>query len=608
MSAHVFACRPNVSLVAPGADAEYVSMGGPGDDGPTATFHALVHRFQQAPVCCSAMLSRRGAVDGLQAMFFEACGHGGDGVLVPLRPQQAGGVLQYLLVTDEMGENGSFPSLVDPSWFGLPPFMALTGPSVSKVEIRDLMARDWPDSANIYVLGAHTLSEADGELFVHSGMTLVLRPPGSPPAFVNYESKITDAFTTPMPRFACPASGAEGVPGFVACLGYDRADVVFRCDSGRMRLLHEEVAQHADLPATEFRLVTASRPLVDFHCRGFRIDTCVGVQLRREERKLGLFVDARDLGFCVRFVLLAGSDTTLTELLDVADVGRPPDVSLVVYGAVSFVPSSERLLVGQRSVITISRARGRDPAHTTLVGRDAGPAPDPSEGDDGSDYSERPEPASGAGRSAGHRPCAARATSSVGRSSGRDSDVTSASHHVMWMPVSRHDALLECQQADTPAVVGKIPSPSPGSSLPRVADTSDDHPGCSHVHYSVLDGTLPTLLEMSDPGLRICWLDKVWMALVKGLGGFFDEESSPRDKPAVISLAAHLPLASSCPSQQFDMDHSQCVLPIAEDMLLDFWRFVPFHKLLRPPRRPDTSRSIPAVDWWGLFWSFSLAF
>ena len=98
---------------------------------------------------------------------------------------------------------------------------------------------------------------------------------------------------------------------------------------------------------------------------------------------------------------------------------------------------------------------------------------------------------------------------------------------------------------------------------------------------------------MSDPGLRICWLDKVWMALVKGLGGFFDEESSPRDKPAVISLSAHLPLASSCPSQQFDMDHSQCVLPIAEDMLLDFWRFVPFHKLLRPPEgliRPDRFR------------------
>ena len=58
----------------------------------------------------------------------------------------------------------------------------------------------WPDGANMYVLRAHSLSKADGELFVHSGMALVIRPPGSPTAYASYKDKITAVFTTPQPH------------------------------------------------------------------------------------------------------------------------------------------------------------------------------------------------------------------------------------------------------------------------------------------------------------------------------------------------------------------------------------------------------------------------
>ena len=249
-------------------------------------------------------------------------------------------------------------------------------------------------------------------------------------------------------------------------------------------------------------------------------------------------------------------------------MGRPPDVPLVVYGAVSSVPSSRRVLVGQRSVITISRARSRDPDHTTLGGRDDGPPPDTSDGDDDdSDYSERPAPASGADRNVKRRPTTARAISSPGRRSGLDVADTSASHHSMWMPVSRHAALPECQQADTPAVNGEIALP-----LSVMECFQDASPACLHVNNPVMKELPPTVLELSDSSLRIRWLDKDWLALEKGSGGFFDDQSAQDDKPTVISLAVCLPLASASSSQQFDMDHSQCVLPIAEDMLNDFWR------------------------------------
>ena len=521
-------------------------------------FHAVVYRLQRPPFYRLVHGRHPFTLTSLEAMVHDALFNGDqDWELIPLRPQQDGIAFQFLVTSSWCFDAGLFPCLIDGEWFGIPSFVAMVGPAIRAADVRAILSADWPSGAVIYVLGGHMLDDNE-ETFVHRGMAVVLRAAGAPPpAYVNTDDKVVSAFTAEQPVVVQPLNIVGDFPDHVACLGKDFADIMFRCETGFRGQMQTYAARHTGYLEEEFHIVSAARDLPDFYCRGLPVSTFLGIQLQHDEFHVGCFIDARDLGYNVKFALLPHSATSLTELFQLAGIDRPPGFAFNVSG-VLYTPSSELLIVGQRSVISISVVKdtGVDASDTCS----ALSFPDGPEGDD--------DQLDGGGD--GHSPDAtdrrSSAASEDGNRSGPPSGPVPAGPtqrggefptscfgcvDAMWKHAFQQDAILYCQQVDTSG------SPQP----------------------------LRTLLELSDPQPRRQLLGNIWTMLQTDGQESCTTGSVSTVQPVPISLEICLPIAASSPPtyDNFDMHYSQCMMPISPAMLHDFDRCIPLGQTRRPP-------------------------
>ena len=521
-------------------------------------FHAVVYRLQRPPFYRLVHGRHPFTLTSLEAMVHDALFNGDqDWELIPLRPQQDGIAFQFLVTSSWCFDTGLFPCLIDGEWFGIPSFVAMVGPAIRAADVRAILSADWPSGAVIYVLGGHMLDDNE-ETFVHRGMAVVLRAAGAPPlAYVNTDDKVVSAFTAEQPVVVQPLNIVGDFPDHVACLGKDFADIMFRCETGFRGQMQTYAARHTGYLEEEFHIVSAARDLPDFYCRGLPVSTFLGIQLQHDEFHVGCFIDARDLGYNVKFALLPHSATSLTELFQLAGIDRPPGFAFNVSG-VLYTPSSELLIVGQRSVISISVVKdtGVDASDTCS----ALSFPDGPEGDD--------DQLDGGGD--GHSPDAtdrrSSAASEDGNRSGPPSGPVPAGPtqrggefptscfgcvDAMWKHAFQQDAILYCQQVDTSG------SPQP----------------------------LRTLLELSDPQPRRQLLGNIWTMLQTDGQESCTTGSVSTVQPVPISLEICLPIAASSPPtyDNFDMHYSQCMMPISPAMLHDFDRCIPLGQTRRPP-------------------------
>ena len=517
------------------------------DTNPQFTLHAVVYSLQSAPCRVSTCTSPGKNASEITALFrTSVCGDSADRCLIPLRPQPDRGELRFMASASWVHEAGLFPCLVDATWYGLPAFVKMFGASVTFSEVRDSLSTDWPDNGVVYVLGAGRLSEEADPLFVHRGLSLVIRPFGFPPAFSNLEDKVATFFSEgpPAPEFR----DAGLLQDSFACLGPQMDDAVVRCHPTELK---DRISAVTGLAAEDFSVVSSSRWLHMFCCRGLQVEDFVGVQPQELQRRVGIFLDARDLGYEVQFLCVGGSSMYLNDLLTFADVARPPDKQLRVQGAVSYIANSEHLIFGQRSVLTIAVDDSGAQFPQVLSGlpfQSEGEQGDPSESDAPDDLQD----ADG------------QMTSSSSGCSGLGNGLQDAHHgrklhNLMWMPTSRLHAFDECQ----------------------LADTSEE----------CVD--LSTVLMVSPTCLRHAFLDRVWTSLTASWDIL--EDFIVEGERFQICLDDCLPAHTHVGEpddgiSRFSLDSGQCALPISDLLLRELWRFVPLAHLSKPPARLQEPR------------------
>ena len=278
--------------------------------------------------------------------------------------------------------------------------------------------------------------------------------------------------------------------------------------------------------------------------------------------RTGIFVDARDLGHEVLFLHVQGSSMSLSDLLAAAGMSRPRDWRLQVYGAVGFSVSTELVTFGQRSVLSVCvecrlpepcEGSSDDPVGNALS--ELGPA-----GDDSGDSFGSPP---GSDEAAGNI---------LVPSQSSNSDLPQhfdARLSFKWKLVSLVHAFPECLPADTSDLQCEVYS------------LMDDSPSC----------------------LRDAFLDSVWARLCSADIFAMDEGASRLSSKQVIQLDVQLPVCSPSTTSIpcFDLERSQCFLPLSDDLLRDFWRFIPFSQLLVPPAGlSDTGRFMHWITQAGL--------
>ena len=111
--------------------------------------HATVFALQEMPKHLSTRCSSTCSVETATRVFHDMCLTGSrDTELVPLRPQSTSSGLQFMLVPTCAFEAGKFPCLLDASWYGIPPFIIMSGPSITAGQVRDSFGADWPSSVH----------------------------------------------------------------------------------------------------------------------------------------------------------------------------------------------------------------------------------------------------------------------------------------------------------------------------------------------------------------------------------------------------------------------------------------------------------------------------
>ena len=513
-----------------------------------ATVHATIFSLQEIPRRLSTRCSSTCSAEIATKVFHDMSSIGrGDTEFVPLRPQPVSSGMQFMLVPVCAFEAGRFPCLLDATWYGIPPFIFMSGPSITAGEVRDSFGADWPSSAAIFVLGAHRLHDSDGAVFVHRGLSLVMRPMrAAPPDTMSLQEKLAEAFVTRVQRGDVLAHSTQRMLNSFACLSPAVDDIIVRCPAGNFQGLRYLFSTISGLPEESFSVVTPCRTIWDFCCRGLFVEDIVGIQPRADEMQLGVFLDVRALGYEVRFICLPRSSMFLNDILLAAGVERPAALTLKVLGALSFLPDTEEVIFGQRSVLTVLIVPAADTpsaglSETSFPTEDDVDDDDEGHGRGSSSPTTAPPPAS-----TGMGP-----TDSGNAGSSFTFDGAGSQQCFMWKRVRYEHAVADCQPVDTP----------------------DDAALLSSVCYDSLRD------------LRQDHLGEVWDFLQQAC--IFQDESSPSAgcEKTSICLDAYLPAysSSSNPAQRFAIDHGQCLLPVSDDMLRDLWKFVSFAMLPFPP-------------------------
>ena len=319
------------------------------------------------------------------------------------------------------------------------------GPTVTAAEVRDALATEWPRDGRIFILGAGCLRDADDAVFVHRGLSLIIRPFGATsPDYMSYDDRVLSLLANDgfgKDEFL-PYHGM--LQDTLACLRQDGDDLIFHCERGDQEGIKRCLMMLTGCGEPTFGLVTSSRYLWNYCCRGLQVEDILGMQLQELEGRTGIFLEARDLGYDVQFLCVPGSEMFLTDLLNLAGVGRPNGRALRVQGAISFSPFTETLVFGQRSVTSIVVDVRQRPFPVITSGLQA-----THEG--GQDHPDDDDSESRSGDNI--------VTANEGHHSGTSSSSTEPpangggarcpTEH-MWKLASRPDAFPECQPMDTP--------------------------------------------------------------------------------------------------------------------------------------------------------------
>ena len=507
-----------------------------------------------------------------------------DRVTIAVRPQPDGDHLSYISVGQRILESGMVPVLIDACNIGANRFLYLAQSRISVDDIKAAMGPDWIDGVHVWLGHGGTPMQADDVHDTWTGMLVTISPRGfGPPLLDNVNALLQhrDDWARDLAFSGLPRDRPrDDRMGFV--------DWNAACSVSEWPAQHgwtgvkDAMERACGLSAADVLVCSCDRNIPFFSFRGHWVPALYGVFQRQPQSKVRVFLDVRDLGVGVRTVGLEQRPMLLEELLTAARLRLPclPCGWKVSVNGALHEDAFGRLTFQHRTVLevkVVSRAR-------ELPDRDDSDGRDPPEpgGDDSGDNA-----SSGGGPDEARR-STDRAHDRRSRSPRRPSQGGASAQFGelqhrrleddMWKGVFDEHAILDCQPADTSIVLPCLREDL-ASQSPDVPDSSGFRPEL-HDDSGFMVGDVETVLGTSPTKSRRCYLDQVWEQLRR----MYDvgDDDPTEERHAVLKLDELL--SGTDKVSEFRLDHSQCRIPVDDELLQDIQRFVPFHRI---QKRPD---------------------
>ena len=324
---------------------------------PEWTFAAAVYPFQcktiYAAIRCRTDIGVSGFCRAVMRDIF--IDDEDDYILIPVEPQPSCDQAVLLMTHICCLGTGLVPVMIDVTDFGRTCFMAyLTEYYVSIEDLRDIMGPEWIPCA--YILVGHDVTSMHSERrYPFQQGTLVRIRRDTRPS----------TLTTSMSNLACRRFG----PGMLMLLDLpvprrplewgsvheerysDRTFPNFARRAGED--LKNMLADLIDRPARAFTLQTSARIIWGFALRGRPVEVSIGIHPVACDWRTGFFLDARELGREVRYLLIPPVPITLDALLEQADIQRPRGWEIKVDGTATFIRRTEQMIIGQGALVVL---------------------------------------------------------------------------------------------------------------------------------------------------------------------------------------------------------------------------------------------------------------
>ena len=250
---------------------------------------------------------------------------------------------------------GLIPAYFDLSDFGRPSFMAyFTSRTISTVDIREILGPDWVEDAFVMVGNDPSPLLHHEDRRAHNGILVRLGRARREPAFDGLGEQLRAPYLWARDVDVVGMPFVQRTPGWMSMHGIWGFDETCPNFANRGGLeLRRLVGEVCGINPERFRLQHASAQIWSLSVRGRPIAEPVGVHPLTMDWKTGFFLDARELGYPVKYLLIAPLPICLNELLREASIERPQGWDLRVRGTTTFVQRTETMLIGQAAVVVI---------------------------------------------------------------------------------------------------------------------------------------------------------------------------------------------------------------------------------------------------------------
>ena len=278
-----------------------------------------------------------------------------DTFLMPVQPQPFSNMLEVFITSTWVLGLGLVPVLIDLSSYGGGRFLAHLDEPITVACVRRIAGQKWPEGAHIYA-GASMQPLAPGEEAVsHFGMLIRVHDPARPvPELLFTEERLRDPSEWAMDTRVSSMPTVPNGRGKVCILGFGAPSYVLDARPVRVSLsMRDRVCAVSGLQPESFLLKPPRGRLHDLAIRGDPVGNFLGVQPWIAQRKIGVFVDARHLGWAFTFCWMRRGEIDIDDFCIVAGIRPPQGWDLQVTGAGGYDADTRRIWCREGDVVMI---------------------------------------------------------------------------------------------------------------------------------------------------------------------------------------------------------------------------------------------------------------
>ena len=315
---------------------------------------AEVHRFQR-----SSVFSLQFWDEGLNTSLF--CAMVRDDAFLaepqvtvfPIRPQPNGDKAILGSVSTRLLQAMHVPICIQVRGARTTRFLELAVGTVSYYDVQDWVGSLWPAGGRIFVGSSEVPLEVGDSFVPHVGVLVQVLPSHARPARL---SELADVLCRPANLGHFETEDLQAFEDEVCSLGFLGPGRAAQCvcveEDATPRDIRAHIGEAMGLPALAFTSHRPAARIPDLQLQGCMVNSLVGILPNALLHACIVFIDARDLGKAVTVLVLPPQPFTLTAVLGLLGIERPPRMAFDIQGADRLVGHPEGFMPQNAAVIS----------------------------------------------------------------------------------------------------------------------------------------------------------------------------------------------------------------------------------------------------------------